>query len=67
MIYDYLLTGHSPGIIVVISIKTIMAKITLKKNADVKKVAAHLRKKGYIIKQQLPDGSFVIYKKPIKQ
>ena len=36
-------------------------------NADVKKVAIRLQKKGYIIKQQLPDGSYVIYKKTKKR
>ena len=40
-----------------------MGKLYLKEGADVKEVAARLRKKGYIIKQQLPDGSYVIYKK----
>ena len=44
-----------------------MAKMTLKIGVDVKKVAARLRKKGYIIKQQLPDGSYMIYKKPKKR
>ena len=40
-----------------------MGKLFLKPGADVKKVAADLKKKGYIVKQQLPDGSYVIYKK----
>ena len=40
-----------------------MGKVFLKQGADVKEVASRLRKKGYIIKQQLPDGSYVIYRK----
>ena len=39
-----------------------MGKVFLKSGADVKEVAVRLKKKGYIIKQQLPDGSYVIYK-----
>ena len=62
MIYHLLLTGHYAGIMLVI-----MGKIVLKKSADVKKVAVRLQKKGYIIKQQLPDGSYVIYKKTKKR
>ena len=49
------LTGHYAG--------NIMGKMVLKQGADVKEVAARLQKKGYIVKQQLPDGSYVIYKK----
>ena len=59
MIYDRLLTGHYRYII--------MGKLILKPGADVKKVAARLRKQGFVIKQQLPDGSYVFYKKPLQQ
>ena len=44
-----------------------MGKLFLKPGADVKEVAARLKKKGYIVKQQLPDGSYVIYKKKPKE
>ena len=43
-----------------------MGKIIFKPGANVKKVAARLKKKGFVIKQQLPDGSYVIYKKTNK-
>ena len=40
-----------------------MAKMYLKEGADVKEVAARLKKKGIIVHQQLADGSYVIFKK----
>ena len=43
-----------------------MGKMFLSSGADVKEVAARLKKKGYVIRQQLPDGSYVIHKKPPK-
>lgn len=43
-----------------------MGKVILSPGADPKEVAQRLRKKGFVMKQQLPDGSFVIYKKPPK-
>ena len=40
-----------------------MAKMILKAGADVKKIAKRLQKKGIVVKQQLADGSYVVYKK----
>ena len=40
-----------------------MAKMILKAGADPKKVARRLKKEGFVMKQQLPDGSYVVYKK----
>ena len=44
-----------------------MGKVILSPGADPKEVAQRLRKKGFVMKQQLPDGSFVINKKPPKK
>ena len=44
-----------------------MGKVILSPGADPKEVAQRLRKKGFVMKQKLPDGSFVIYKKPPKK
>ena len=35
----------------------------LKAGTDVKKIAKRLQKKGIVVKQQLADGSYVVYKK----
>ena len=39
-----------------------MAKLFLKKRANKGLVTAQLRLLGIVMKQQLPDGSYVIYK-----
>ena len=43
-----------------------MAKLFLKRSAKIEAVARRLKKKGFIVKQQTPDGAFVIYKKKNK-
>ena len=40
-----------------------MAKVYLTKRANIRCVSAALRLMGIVMKQQLPDGSYVIYKK----
>lgn len=40
-----------------------MAKMILKPGTDPKKLAKRLKKQGFVMKQQLADGSYVLYKK----
>lgn len=40
-----------------------MGKIVFKKGADISRLKKRLSKRGYIVKQRLPDGSYMIYKK----
>lgn len=40
-----------------------MAKMFLKPGANPQQVAERLRKQGFVMKQQLPDGSYILYKR----
>lgn len=39
-----------------------MGKITFAKEARLERLKKYLSNKGFVIKRQLPDGSYVIYK-----
>ena len=47
--------------------KRFMAKVFLKDGTKLESVVKKLKKKGYVVGRQTPDGAFVIYKKRRKE